>query len=115
MKIPFTTEQFFEVIKNYNLAVFPAQLIFFVFGIVVIFLIYSKKNFSNIIIGGFWAFYGFGWGWFTTWPFFATINKAAYAFGGLFILQGIFLFTELFRNKLSFSFNRNIQNINFFN
>ena len=39
--------------------------------------------------------------------FFTTINKAAYLFGGLFIIQGIlFLLFGVFQNKLSFNFKK---------
>jgi hypothetical protein len=39
--------------------------------------------------------------------FFTAINKAAYLFGGLFIIQGIlFLIYGVLQNKLSFHFQR---------
>jgi hypothetical protein len=44
MKIPLTTEQFFEVIESYNLAVFPAQLIVILLGILSVILLHSKKE-----------------------------------------------------------------------
>lgn len=48
--------------------------------------------------------------------FFTSINKAAYGFGGLFILQGIiFLIESIVRNKLEFSFKGNTKdNIGYF-
>jgi hypothetical protein len=39
--------------------------------------------------------------------FFTTINKVAYLFGGLFIIQGVlFLIFGIFRNKFSFQFKK---------
>lgn len=104
MKTPFTTGQFFEVFRNYNSEIFPIQIIILVLGIAAIFLIYNKKEISDKIICG---FLGFLWLWIGVvyhLSFFTEINKAAFGFGGLFILQGIFFFIELFRNKLHFSF-----------
>ncbi|MFO8146039.1 MAG: DUF6064 family protein [Gillisia sp.] len=104
METPFTTEQFFEVFEKYNSAVFPFQLIILALGFASVFLIPWKKNLKNSLIAG---FLGLLWLWigivYHT-AFFTAINKAAYAFGGLFIIQGIFFFIELFRKKLEFSF-----------
>ena len=110
MKTPFTTEQFFEVFQNYNTEIYPLQLIIIVLGIAAIFLIHSKKNIGSKIICG---FLGFLWLWIGIiyhLSFFTEINKAAFGFGGLFILQGIFFLIELFRDKLHFSFNPTASN-----
>lgn len=108
MKIPFTTEQFFEIIEKYNLAVFPAQLIVILFGILSVILLQSKKESKNKLIGG---FLGILWIWIGIayhFAFFTEINKAAYVFGGLFVLQGLFFLIEtFFRKKLEFEFNGN--------
>ena len=104
METPFTTEQFFEVFEKYNSAVFPFQLIILALGFLVVLLIPGNKNFKNSLIAG---FLGFLWLWngiFYHISFFTSINIAAYAFGSLFIIQGLLLFIELFRKKLEFSF-----------
>lgn len=106
MKIPFTTEQFFEVIEKYNLGVFPVQLIVVLLSIISIILLHSKKESKNKVIGG---FLGILWLWIGIayhLAFFTAINKAAYVFGGLFVVQGIFFLIETFsRKKLEFEFN----------
>jgi len=106
MKIPFTTEQFFEIIEKYNLAVFPAQLIVILLGILSVILLHSKKESKNKLIGG---FLGILWIWIGIayhFAFFTEINKAAYLFGGLFVLQGLFFLFETFsRKKLEFEFS----------
>jgi len=104
MKTPFTTEQFFEVFEKYNLAVFPGQIILLAMGIAALLLIHSHKEYRNRLIAG---FLGILWLWIGVvyhLSFFTSINKAAYGFGGLFILQGIFFFLETFRNRLAFAF-----------
>ncbi len=53
MKIPFTTEQFFEIIEKYNLAVFPVQLIILLLGILSVIILHSNIKSKNKLIGGF--------------------------------------------------------------
>jgi hypothetical protein len=107
MKIPFTAEQFLEVFKNYNQAVFPMQIVFYLIGFAAMYLVIRPNAHSNKIIS---TALGFLWLWMGTVYhiiFFAEINKAAYLFGGVFIIQGIlFLIFGVFQNKFSFSFQK---------
>lgn len=106
MKIPFTTEQFFEVIVNYNTSLFPAQLFILILGIIAALLIFSKRSLKNQLIGGLLGFIWIWTGIVYHISFFTTINKAAYGFGTIFILQGLFFFIETFsRKKLVFEFS----------
>jgi hypothetical protein len=109
MKIPFTTEQFFEIIEKYNKAIFPMQLIILLLGIITVIVLHSKTKSKNKIIGG---FLGALWIWIGVvyhLVFFTEINKAAYVFGGIFILQGLLLLYEtFFRRKLEFEFRGKI-------
>lgn len=99
MDIPFTSEQFFEVIRNYNLAFFPIQLLIILLAIFSILLIHSRGNSKNRIIGGFigilWIWMGIAYHLIC----FTSINKAAYFFGGLFNIQGTLLLVETFLRK----------------
>ena len=103
MNIPFTTEDFFAIIEKYNLAVFPAQLIWLVLAITAVILIHSNSKIKHKLIG---SFLGLMWLWTGIayhMAFFTLINKAAYVFGGIFILQGLFFFIEtFFRYKMKF-------------
>ncbi|MCB0468416.1 MAG: hypothetical protein KDC64_09425, partial [Aequorivita sp.] len=104
MKTPFTFDQFFQVFQNYNTEIFPFQFIILAMGVVAVILIHNKKSIGNKLIAG---FLGFLWIWIGLvyhLYFFTGINQAAYGFGALFILQGIFFLIELFRNRLQFSF-----------
>ena len=103
METPFSIEEFFSVFGNYNTSVFPVQLIFIVFGIAAFLFIHKKKKFTNYYITG---FLGFLWLWIGIVYhiyFFTPINTAAYVFGGLFIIQGLFFIIEIFRKKLEYS------------
>lgn len=105
MKTPFTLEQFLDVFKNYNLSVFPMQIVFYLIAVVAIYLI-IKPNATHdkiicIILSFFWLWMGIVYHII----FFTAINKAAYLFGGLFIIQGMFfLVFGFFKKKLSFQF-----------
>jgi hypothetical protein len=105
MKTPFTTEQFFGVFEKYNLALFPAQWILLLLGVIAVFLIHSNVKAKHLIIS---CFLGFLWLWMGIVYhilFFADINPVANVFGIVFILQGILFFINGFRSeKLSYSF-----------
>ncbi len=112
MKTPFTLEQFLEVFKNYNLAVWPMQVVFYLLAMAVIFFSLKKFNYSNpvinIILSFFWLWIGVVY----HIMYFSGINKAAYVFGGIFIIQGIiFLYYGAFKSKISFHFRYNFNNI----
>lgn len=105
MNIPFTVEQFFAVFRNYNAAIWPAQIAAYIMGIAVLVLALRKVDLSDRIIGTilavFWAWMGI----FYHILHFSVINPAAWVFGIVFILQGLlFLVAGTFRGKLSFHF-----------
>lgn len=106
MKTPFTTGQFFEVFERYNETVFPFQLVIIALGIAGLYLLHSKWSAKSKLIG---AYLGGLWIWMGVVYhiiFFAEINTAAYAFGGMFILQGLLiLYYSFIGKKLFFSFS----------
>lgn len=108
MKTPFTVEQFFEVFRNYNQAVFPMQIVFYLLSGIAIYFAIKPNLRSDKIIS---AVLGFLWLWMGIvyhLIFFSEINRAAILFGALFILQGIsFLILGVFQSKLSFRFRAN--------
>jgi hypothetical protein len=109
MKTPFTTEQFLEIFRNYNQAVFPMQVILYLVSVFVIYLAFKPTSRSDKIISGILAFLWLWMGVVYHLIFFTAINKAAYLFGAIFILQGIlFLSFGVFQNKLSFEFHSGI-------
>lgn len=105
MNIPFTTEQFFQVITDYNITFFPIQILIVFLGIICLILIHTGKSYKDKLIG---SYIGMLWSWIGIMyhlAFFTSINKAAYIFGILFILQGLVVLYETFRgDKLKFQF-----------
>lgn len=105
MKTPFTVEQFLEVFRNYNNTVFPMQIVFYLSSFVAIYLSFKPASKSDKTISGVLAFLWIWMGVVYHLIFFTTINKAAYLFGAIFILQGIlFLTLGVLKNALSFGF-----------
>jgi hypothetical protein len=103
--MPFTLEQFLAVFKNYNLSVFPMQIIFYLLVLVVIYFIIKPNSKSDKIIISILSLLWLWMGIVYHIIFFTAINKAAWLFGGLFIIQAIlFLIFGVFQNKLSFQF-----------
>ena len=62
MEIPFTTAQFFAVFQIYNEAVWPAQIVAYLLGIIVIVLAIRQYRLSGRVISGilalFWMWIG---------------------------------------------------------
>lgn len=94
MGLPFTEEQFLRVFAEYNRAVWPLQLVFYSVAGLTLLLAVRKRPSSDRIISGALALLWLWMGAVYHLTFFATINKAAVAFGALFILQAFLFFTS---------------------
>ncbi len=93
MKLPFTIDQFLGVFEEYNLSVWPVQILLMLFALVALFVAYRPRPSSTklvfVILGFFWLWMGIAY----HIMFFAAINPAANVFGAFFILQGaLFMF-----------------------
>jgi hypothetical protein len=105
MKIPFNTEQFLDVFKAYNDSVFPAQIIFYASATAVIFFIFKNPGYTSAVISSLLAFFWMWMGIVYHIIFFSTINKAAYAFGILFITQGmLFFYYGILKKSFTFGY-----------
>jgi hypothetical protein len=105
MKLPFSANQFFEIFENYNLAVFPMQIVLMLLAIAAV-VISRRKRFNNgrivlPILGALWLWMGIVYHWI----FFSSINPLAYGFGAAFVLQGILFFVLRFTRVQSFAFH----------
>ncbi|HKJ44654.1 MAG TPA: DUF6064 family protein [Balneolales bacterium] len=112
MNIPFTIHDFLQVFGVYNKAIEPIQIIAYLLGITALFLLYKgtkrSSKFVNAILGLFWIWIGFAY----HIHHFSTINKAAYIFGVLFIIQGlIFLYMSFSTNDIIYTFDKKFSNI----
>jgi hypothetical protein len=111
MKLPFTSEQFFEIFRQYNLSVFPAQIIIMLLAIISV--VVASGKFGNSgkvvlpILGALWLWMGIVYHLI----FFSRINTAAYVFGGLFMVQGMLFFVRRFTHVQVFAFHFDIRGI----
>lgn len=108
MEIPFSTDEFLKVFESYNLSVWPIQIFFFFLALIAITLIYKRVSNSSQIVMSILTFF---WGWMGLAYhiiYFSTINKAAYIFGSVFLVQSfVFLYFGVIRKKIQLTFNLN--------
>lgn len=105
MQLPFSVEQFLQVFEEYNLAVWPAQIVAYVLGAMAVAFAIVRRRGLDRAVSGVLAFFWFFMGAVYHIGFFSPINKAAYVFGSVFIMQGL-LFTVfgVWKNQLVFAF-----------
>ena len=108
MNLPFTTEEFLEVFKIYNLTVWPTQILLVILALLMIFVLLKKNKLSDKIISIgltlFWLWMGIVYHYL----FFTKINGAAYVFGLLFVFQAVlFFYYGLIKRNLEFNFRNN--------
>lgn len=108
MTLPFTAEQFLLVFERYNLSVFPMQIPLLLLALAALALSFSEIRSKNRMIAGILAFFWVWTGIAYHLIFFTSINKGAYLFGGLFVLQGILFLSAGARGTLSFRFQKNV-------
>lgn len=87
--LPFSREQFIAIFVDYNAGVWPAQVVAYLVGLIVIAMLVRPTGASSRIIGVALAAMWIWTGVVYHGLFFSTINKAAFAFAVLFVLQGI--------------------------
>ena len=112
MDVPFSVEQFMEVFRNYNEFVFPVQIFFYVLGFIAIYFVFHPTPWSGLFISSFLAFLWLWMGVVYHLLFFTAINKAAYLFAVIFLIQRVlFLITGSFQKKFSFRFRSDTYSI----
>ena len=101
--LPFTPEQFLEVFVNYNNAIWPIQIAAYVLGGIAIALLFRKTREADRVIAGIlavmWLWTGFAYHGLS----FSVVNKAAYLFAALFVIQSCYLiFPGVYRYQIHF-------------
>jgi hypothetical protein len=104
--LPFTHAQFVEVFARYNMNVWPAQVLAYVLGVAVVLAILRPS--ANT---GRWVAVGLASMWLWTGIayhglHFSEINKAAFLFGALFVIQALLLLRAGFTGNLQFGVSR---------
>jgi hypothetical protein len=104
--LPFTREQFLDVFATYNTAIWPAQIVAYLLGAIALAALLRPGRASDRIVsavlGLMWLFTGILY----HGAFFSSVNKAAFAFGVLFVVEGVaLLYTGVVRDGLRFAIN----------
>jgi hypothetical protein len=108
MNLPFTPEQFFDVFTQYNLAVWPMQVVIYGLAVIALLLTGHGMRYSSRVVAVILAFFWLWMGLVYHLVYFTSINKAAYIFGGLFIVQAILFFSVgMLSRELQFRFHPN--------
>jgi hypothetical protein len=103
--LPFTSEAFFAVFEQYNLAIWPAQVLAYILGLAVAVLMLKPVRHGDRAIAAILAvaWIGMGAGYHMT--YFAAINPVALVFGAAFVVQGaLFAWTGVVHDRLRFRF-----------
>jgi hypothetical protein len=107
MTFPFTQEQFLTIFSQYNLAVFPLQIVFIILGIVALWFVVKKSPISDRIILLILIFFWFWMGIVYHILFFSSINPLAYAFGVLFIIEAcLLIYLGIIKKQVEFSLTK---------
>ena len=107
MRVPFTVEQFLEVFRRYNEAVWPAQWILTALGVTVVVLALGRAPHAGRTISGVLALLWLWMGAVYHLVFFRPINPAATAFGALFLVEAALLaWLGVWRGALDFRVRR---------
>jgi Family of unknown function (DUF6064) len=101
--LPFSPEQFFEVFRQYNEAVWPFQIVLKVLAAAVAVLLLRPQRWSNEAIAAALAFL---WGWMGVvyhLLHFSSIDPAANWFAALFLVQAlVFVWEGVVRRRMRF-------------
>lgn len=104
--LPFTVEQFLAMFVSYNEAIWPAHILAYVAGGLAFALVFRRHERSDRMIAGIlaamWAWTGLAY----HLTFFTVINKTAYGFGALFVIQAAaFAYVGAHQGRINFGFN----------
>lgn len=104
-ELPFTVDQFLLVFEEYNRSIWPAQVIAYAAGMVLVVLAIRNGRSNSRVINRVLALLWIWMGVVYHIAFFTSINTAAYIFGIVFILQGVaFILVNRTTNKFYYGF-----------
>lgn len=104
MELPFTTAQFFDVMGQYNQAVWPMQFGLTLLALIAVGLLVWRRGYSDraiaAILGLLWLWTGIAY----QLLFFTTINQAAFVFTAIYLAgAAAFFWAGVARGRMRFS------------
>ena len=110
--IPFSVAQFLDSFRQYNVAVWPVQVILNALALAAIGLTLLRTRDFSCIVAGILSLLWLWTGLVYHFLFFARINKAAYLFAAIFVVQSILLaYMGIIKRRLSFGINQSASGI----
>jgi hypothetical protein len=107
--LPFTHDAFIDVFRVYNAAIWPAQVAAYLLGATVLLLLIRPTPWAGSAIA---AILGLMWLW-TGLAYhavhFSAINRAAYGFAALFVVQGLMLAWAGAAGSMEFRVRRSVR------
>ncbi len=104
MQLPFSVEQFFEVIRRYNEAVWPAQVLLNLLALAALVLVVARRPWSDRAVSAVLAFL---WAWSGVayhLALFTAINPLAYLFGALFVVAAmVFIWQGVMMRQITYA------------
>jgi hypothetical protein len=105
--LPFTPAQFLTVFTEYNLAIWPSQIVAYLLGGMAVLLLFwqtaGPRRLIAVVLSAMWIWTGVLY--HGVW--FSQVNKSAYFFATLFVIEGGGLFlASAYGNQLRFGFRR---------
>jgi hypothetical protein len=98
----FPAEQFMNVLIKYNTAIWPMQVVAYILGIAILFLVVKKTKYSSrissVMLSFLWLWNGIVFFLF----YFGPVFTPSFFFGGLFIIQGLLFLGAVIKPRLSF-------------
>ena len=107
--LPFTPDQFLSVFADYNHAIWPLQIAAYLLGGIALALLFFRPHGADQtiarILSAMWLWTGIAYHAL----FFSAINKAAYVFAALFIVQGgCLIYAGIYRGRIRFGPGRGL-------
>jgi hypothetical protein len=104
MQLPFTNEEFFDVFREYNEALWPSQVFLVGLAFAAIVLVAKPRRWSGVGVSAILAFL---WAWLALayhLSFFTRINPLAYVFSGVSLAGALtFLWQGIVQRRLRFA------------
>ncbi|HRP75423.1 MAG TPA: DUF6064 family protein [Rhodocyclaceae bacterium] len=108
--MPFTVDQFYDVFRAYNEAIWPTQLLLIGLALVGVLLVARPRKWSHAVVSGILAML---WTWLAIvyhFAFFARINPLAYAFAALSLAgAAVFAWDGVVRRRLRFEWSGDLR------
>lgn len=110
VELPFTADQFFDVFRDYNEAVWPAQPLLVGLALLGVVLVMKPRSWGHAVVAAILAVL---WAWLALayhLAFFARVNPLAYAFAALSLIgAAVFAWDGLVRRRLRFEWRGGVR------